>query len=160
MASILDLLRRLVECEAEFVLVGGMAAAAHGSSIVTEDVDVCTSFDVANIARVLRALDGLNPRQRMQADRSPLSMDPDSFRGSKNLYVVCDAGQIDLLGAITGVGPYAAVAHNAVRLDLGGFECAVMGLEDLIRAKRAMGRPKDLRAVLELEAVLRLRRSR
>ena len=44
MASTLDLLRRLVEHGVEFVLVGGMAAAAHGASIVTEDVDICIRF--------------------------------------------------------------------------------------------------------------------
>lgn len=153
MASILDLLRRLVERQVDFVLVGGMAAAAHGSSIVTEDVDVCTSFEEENVARILAALEGLNPRMRMHPGRLPLPTDPAALRGLKNLYVVCDAGQIDFLGAITGVGTYPVVAARALALDLGGFSCAVMDLEQLIQSKRAMGRAKDLRSVVELELI-------
>jgi hypothetical protein len=154
MASILDLLRRLVDAHACFVLVGGMAGAAHGSSIVTEDVDVCVPFDEENIGRVLDALRGLNPKMRMRPDRPPVPDDVSQLRGLRNLYVVCDAGQIDLLGEITGVGGYDLVMRGAITLDLGGFECRVMGLEDLIRSKRALGRPKDLRAAAELEIVL------
>jgi hypothetical protein len=58
MGSTLDLLRRLVEQRVDFVLVGGMAATAHGSSVVTEDVDVCTRFQLENLERLLKALEG------------------------------------------------------------------------------------------------------
>lgn len=43
-----------------------------------------------------------------------------------------------------------------VALDLGGFSCRVVSLDDLLSCKRALGRPKDLRVVLELEAVKRV----
>lgn len=151
----LTLLRRLVENEVRFVLVGGMAAAAYGSSIVTEDVDVCAPLDDENLRRILASLHGLNPRQRMRPDRPALPTEVTSLRGSRNLYVVCDAGQLDFLPEITGVGTFDAIYRSAIRLDLGGFECAVIGLEDLIRAKRAMARPKDLRAVAELELIVK-----
>lgn len=72
MASTLGLLRRLVAEKVEFVLVGGMAAIAHGSASVTEDVDVCIRFDEPTMNSVFRALDGTNPRNRMSPDRSPL----------------------------------------------------------------------------------------
>ncbi len=155
MASTLDLLRRLTEEDVDFVLVGGMAAAAHGSLTVTEDVDVCTHFEKENLRRLLSALRGTSPRQRMRPDRPPLSNDPSSYIGFKNLYVICEWGQIDFLGEITGVGTFQKIAEHALWMDLGGFQCRVMGLEDLIRAKRALGRPKDLRVVAELELVLK-----
>ena len=65
---------------------------------------------------------------------------------------LADEGQLDLLGEVTGVGAYEAVAAGAIELDLGVFRCKVMGIDDLIRAKRALARPKDLRTALELEA--------
>lgn len=92
---------------------------------------------------------------RMRPDRPLVPDDVCRLRGLRNLNVGCDAGQIDFLGQVTGVGDYEAVERGAVTLDLGGFECRVMGLEDLIKSKRAIGRPKDLRAVEELELVLR-----
>lgn len=155
MASILELLRRLSERGVDFVLVGGMASTVHGSAVVTEDLDVCIRFDEPTLAKVLDALEGLRPRLRMTPERPELSKDPKYYVGWQNLYVVSDAGQIDFLGAVTGVGSFEVVARNAIPLDLGGFVCRVMGLDDLIASKRALGRPKDLRVVAELEAVRR-----
>ncbi len=157
MVSTLELLRRLAAENAEFILVGGMACIAHGGSVVTEDVDVCIPFTLPNLERVLRALTGTQPRQRMRPDRPPISNQAADFLGWRNLYVVTGAGQIDFLGELTGLGPYETLLPNAVRLDLGGFSCLVIGVEDLIRSKRAVGRPKDLRAAQELEQILRAR---
>lgn len=135
-----------------------MAAAAYGSSIVTEDVDVCAPFDSDNLGRILAALRGLHPRMRMHPARPSLPETPEELTGLRNLYVVCDAGQIDLLGEVTGVGPFDVVDGSAITLDLGGFECRVMGLTALIQSKRAMGRPKDLRAAAELELIAQSQR--
>lgn len=151
--GVLRILKRLREAGVDFVLVGGMAAAAHGSSVVTEDVDVCIRFDRDTVARVLGALGDLHPRARMRPDRPLLETNPDTYVGWKNLYVVTDDGQIDFLGQVTGVGEFDVLASGAVRLSLGDFDCRVIGLDDLIRSKRALGRPKDLRAAAELEVI-------
>jgi hypothetical protein len=153
MASTLDLLKHLTEHHVEFVLIGGMAATVHGSSVVTEDVDLCTHFSLANVERILAALDGLHPRQRMTPDRPALSADASTYVGWRNLYVVTDLGQLDLLGQVTGVGDYSALRQHAISIDLGEFTCWVMGVDDLIRSKIALGRPKDLRVAKELEAL-------
>lgn len=155
MASTLDLLRRLADHGVEYVLVGGMAAAAHGSSVVTEDVDICIRFDLATLERLLAALRDSHPRQRMQPQRDPLSDDPKTYLGWRNLYVVTDEGQLDVLSEVTGVGGLDDLLPRSDELDLGGFRCRVIGLDDLIRAKRTLGRPKDIRVALELEAVRR-----
>lgn len=154
MASTLGLLHRLVTQNVDFVLVGGLAAIAHGSAAVTEDVDVCIRFDEETLRRVFLALDGTNPRQRMSPSRPALGSDAAHFVGNRNLYVTTDEGVIDFLGEITGVGAFERVAANAVSLNLGNFPVRVLGLEDLILAKRALARPKDLRVVQEMELVL------
>lgn len=154
MASTLGLLRRLVTENVEFVLVGGMAAIAHGSLSVTEDVDVCIRFDEATMRGVFRALAGTNPRERMNAARPSLGSDPLRFVGNRNLYVTTDEGVIDFLGEITGLGPYERVAANAVTLQLADFAVHVVGLQDLITSKRTLARPKDQRVARELELVL------
>lgn len=154
MASTLGLLRRLVAEKVEFVLVGGLAAIAHGSASVTEDVDVCIRFDEPTLTALLRALKGTNPRERMNTARPPLGADPRRFVGNRNLYVTTDEGVIDFLGELTGLGSFDRVAANAVNLRLADFEVRVLGLEDLIRSKRTVARPKDLRVARELELVL------
>ena len=153
MASTLELLRRLSQAKVEFVLVGGMAAIAHGSAAVTEDVDVCIRFDQATLSAVLKVLSPVEPRERMNSSRPALGEDPARFVGNKNLYVVTSEGVIDFLGHIVAIGDFDAVRAESDELQLGGFSCRVLSLEALIRCKRALARPKDLRVALELEAV-------
>ena len=155
MASTLELLRRLSQAKVEFVLVGGMAAIAHGSAFVTEDVDVCIRFDAETLDAVLKALAPVQPRERMNAARAPLGVDASRFVGNKNLYVVTTEGVIDFLGHIIAIGDFDAVRAESDELQLAGFSCRVLTLSALIRCKRALARPKDLRVAVELEAVQR-----
>ena len=131
-----------------------MAAIAHGSASVTEDVDVCVRFDEPTVRGILRALEGTNPRERMSPVRPSLGTDPLRFVGNRNLYVVTDEGVIDFLGEITGLGTWERVAANSVTLQLADFSVSVVGLEDLITSKRKLARPKDQRVARELELVL------
>ena len=69
-----------------------------------------------------------------------------------------DLGSIDLLGEMTGGGNYEALVSKADTLTLFGLECRCLSLEQLIAAKRAAGRVKDLEALAELEAIAEERR--
>ena len=60
---------------------------------------------------------------------------------------------LDLLGEVRGIGPFEAVLADSVSVDLFGYRFAVMDIGKLITAKRAAGRPKDLLALPELEAI-------
>ncbi len=155
MASTLEILRRLNQHEVEYVLVGGMAGVLHGSSLVTEDVDVCAPFNPANLARIVSALGDLNPRHRMNPNHPLVALDVDQLAGFKNLYLITDLGQIDLLSEITGLGAYGEVSQHAFDANLRGLSCKVLDIDTLIRARRAVGRPKDLQAAAELEVIRR-----
>lgn len=62
-------------------------------------------------------------------------------------------GDIDLLGEIPGGGTYEDLRADAIRLSIFDVECLCLSLPQLIRAKRAAGRPRDLEALAELEAI-------
>ncbi len=153
MASTLELLRQLTTNKVEFVLVGGMAAIAHGSTTVTEDVDICLSFDHQTLSRLWPVLRAAHAKERMNPKRPELNADPAKYVGYRNLYLTTDLGQLDLLGELIAVGSFESVARHSVGFDLGGFECRVVDLDTLIVSKTALGRPKDKRVVIELEAV-------
>jgi hypothetical protein len=153
MASTLALLQRLLTEKVEFVLVGGLAAIAHGSATTTHDADVCVRFDETSVRGILRALAGLNPRHRMTPQKLPLGDDPLRYVGNRNLYVVCDEGIIDFLGELTGVGDFARINASAVEMQVSTFSCRVISLDDLILSKRSVGRPKDKQVARELELV-------
>ncbi len=153
MASTLDILKRLRNHGVEFVVVGGMAGVLHGSSMVTEDVDVCAPLSRENVVKILAALADLHPSFRMNPQRPPLPDNPERLAGFKNLYLVTDLGQIDFLSEITGLGTYAQVFHQSVEVEIEGVICHILDLDALIRAKKALGRTKDLRVAAELEAI-------
>jgi hypothetical protein len=132
-----------------------MAAVFHGSTIVTQDLDVCAPLDERNIPRILDALHGVNPRFRMRPDRLPLPDEPVRLRGFRNLCLSTDIGIIDILGEVSGIGGFSeAIAQSHPAELMPGLTCQLLDLEALIAAKRAAGRPKDLRAVAELLVIL------
>ncbi|HTY64367.1 MAG TPA: nucleotidyltransferase [Acidobacteriota bacterium] len=153
MASTLDLLKRLNDHRAKYVLVGGMACVIHGSQIVTQDVDVCAPLTQENLPRLLAALAGIHARFRMTPDLHPLPDDPEKLEGFKNLYLVTNLGQLDVLSEITGVGEYSEVEQHTILVDLEDIQCRVLDLDTLITAKKAMNSPKDRQTVIELEAI-------
>jgi predicted nucleotidyltransferase len=85
---------------------------------------------------------------------------PASTLGIKNLYLETDVGVIDVLSSILGVGDFERLKSSAEELRVVGRTYRLISLDDLIAAKEAMGREKDLLAVKELRAVAVKRKAR
>ena len=146
-------LRLLGEYKVNCVIVGGIAAAIHGSSLLTNDVDVCYARDSSNLKRLAEALQSVNARLRNVPKGLPFILDAETLERGLNFTFATDIGDLDLLGEIRGVGFYKDVVEGSVTVDLFGHQFAVMDIGKLIAAKRAAGRPKDLLALPELEAI-------
>lgn len=147
------LLKILNENNLDFVIVGGFAAIVHGASQVTKDLDICVALSESDVKQLRVALEKLHPKHRMTPQKLSFLEHPQQISSLKNLYLQTDLGIIDILGQITGVGDFAKVAQNAITIELMGFPCKVISLDDLIQAKKAMGSPKDLQTVAELEII-------
>ncbi len=61
---------------------------------------------------------------------------------------------MNILSSISGVGDYERVRAASVEIELFGRRCRVISIADLIAAKQALGRDKDLLAARELRAIL------
>jgi hypothetical protein len=85
----------------------------------------------------------------------PFKLDAMTIKNGLNFTLDIDFGPLDLLGGATGGGTYSALLPATVTLDLFGGPCLCVDLATLIRLKRAAGRPKDILALGELEAILR-----
>jgi hypothetical protein len=154
------LLGRLVEHDVEFVIVGGFAAVAYGVTLVTQDIDICCRFSADNLMCLQDAIKDLRPVHRMTPKRLPLNLTHKRCEKLKNLYLSTDWGQLDCLGEIKGVGDFEAVLAQSEEIDLDFGSCRIVTIEALIEAKRAMDRPRDREAVLQLTAIQeRLRHS-
>lgn len=146
----------LLDAGVEFVMIGGVAMYAHGSSRLTRDLDICYGRNSENLEKLSRALSPFNPRLRDVPSEVEFQLDALTLRHGLNFTLVTDLGDLDLLGEVPGLGGYPEVKAVSVMLPLFGRSCAVLSLDGLIRAKRAVGRPRDLEAVKELEALREL----
>ncbi len=153
MQGLKELLQRLNSRGVDFVLVGGFGVIAHGSSLVTRDVDVACRMAPDNLVRLFEALDGLKPVHRMTPQRLPFTREQTQDGQLKNLYLSTDWGMLDCLEEIKGIGGYESCLARSEVINLDGAKIRLLNLDAMIEAKRAMGRPRDLHAVLELEAI-------
>ena len=138
----------------EFILVGGVAATVHGSARLTTDVDVVYQRTPDNLRRLVAALRPHTPYLRGAPPGLPFLWDESTLGRGLNFTLVTGLGDIDLLGEITGGGKYEDLLPHSIILNPFGIQCHCLGLERLIHVKRAAGRPKDLDAIAELEAIL------
>ena len=153
MPDLEGLLQRLNDGHVEFVVVGGFAAVAHGSPLLTMDVDICCHFTPANLLRLQAALADLHPVHRLTPRKLPLALTEESCRVLKNLYLETDYGQLDCLGSVTGIGDFNAARDESVEVQTSAGPCRVLSLRALIRAKEAMGRLRDRETVVYLKAL-------
>lgn len=147
------LLTALYKAQVEYIIVGGVAARAHGSARLTDDLDISYARNPANLARVITALAPLRPYLRGAPPGLPFDWSAAALRAGLNFTLTTSAGSIDLLGEIVGGGQYEDLLPHTLTITLFGRKVRLLDLPWLIRVKRAAGRPKDLEVVAELEAL-------
>jgi len=147
-------LQTLNRHEVRYVLIGGFAGKALGSTILTVDIDICYARDRANLERLAAALQDLHAYLRGAPEGLPFRLDADTLHRGDSFTFVTDAGDLDILGTPSGTTGYEELSRNATTLDLGEVTVQVAALEDLMAMKRASGRPRD-RIHLEVLAALR-----
>ena len=149
----MQLLIRLAQADFPFVVVGGYAAYAHGATLVTQDLDVCCEFTEDSLKRLSTALGDLHPVHRMRPDRLPLDIWPGMSANLHNLYLDTDAGQLDLLGEVKGIGGYQEALQHSVEVCVDECRIRLLSLSAMIRAKEAMNRDRDREAVRQLRFI-------
>lgn len=148
----------LAEHGVEFIVVGGQAEALMGSSRVTYDVDLCYRRTAANLGRLATALGTLNLTLRGAPPDLKFRLDAQALALGQNYTFEVDGEYpLDFLGYLEPVGTYDDLLRNVETISIGGRPTRIIGLEDLIRIKRHINRPKDRESLLQLEAIKRLR---
>ena len=143
----LDLVEELDSEGCDYVIVGAHALAAHGLARATGDLDVFVRPTPENAQRVLRAL------VRFGAPVSAHGVGARDFETPGTVYQLgLPPRRIDILTEISGVTFDEAIAQS-VEGHLGTFGVRCIGLDALIRNKRASGRPKDLGDLAALEEI-------
>ncbi|MBA3741142.1 MAG: hypothetical protein H0W98_08375, partial [Chloroflexi bacterium] len=149
-----EVLRLLNRHGVRYVLIGGLAAILHGSPSVTRDIDICHASDPGNLLRLADALREVNARLRGAPAGLPFRLDAKTLANGDSFTFSTDVGALDILATPAGTTGYDDLIRTADKVEAFDEEFAVASLDDLIRMKRAAGRPKD-RIELEILGALR-----
>jgi hypothetical protein len=148
-----NLLQRLFKAGVDFVIVGGFAGVVYGCTYLTQDIDICCDFSPDNLLLLQKALSDVHPVHRQTPKRQKLNLTKANCAEYKNLYLDTDIGQLDCLGFIDGIGNYQKVNQASEVIRVEDMKLRVLQLDALIKTKKAMNRPRDREAVLQLEAI-------
>lgn len=146
----------------DFVVVGGVAGLAQGSSYPTYDLDVAYSRDPANLRRLADALADIRVTLRGAPADLPFKPDAQTLANGANFTFETAFGSFDILGDIAGIKNYDELQRGSQSKRIAGVDVRVASLDHLICMKRAANRTKDQLMVVEyveLADVLRKRQT-
>lgn len=146
------LLRALTDRRVRFVVVGGMAVRAYGSSLVTADLDITPARSRDNLDRLAVALNAMGAQRRRKNAEvgEPTLWTSGSLKGRRGVAMVTPYGVLDLAIVPQGTGGYRDLARNATQRTVAGLKVLVASNEDLQRMKKARNLPRDRAALIEL----------
>lgn len=146
-------IRLLGSHDVRYVVIGGLAAVTHGAPTLTQDIDLCYARDPDNLERVAAALREVHAYLRGADPGLPFRLDVRTLAMGDAFTFTTDLGWIDIMAIPSGTDGFDDLARTADTFQLFGHRVLIAAVDDLIRVKRAAGRPKDLLAVEELGAL-------
>ena len=139
----LPLLELLADAEIDFVVIGGLAGAAHGSSYPTYDLDIAYERRRDNIKNIIEVLRDVNAKLRRAPEDVPFRLDAKTIENGSHFTFVTVYGNLDLLSDPDVAPPYAVLKKAAARREVSGRSVLFASLDHLIAMKDASGRTKD-----------------
>lgn len=131
-----DLLRNLVECGAEFMIIGGYAVIRYTEPRYTKDLDLLISPTSENANKIYGALKKFGA-PLFDLTPSDLTVDGNFFQ------IGLPPNRVDIIVAVPGVN-FDEAFKRAERIIIDNLSIPIMSLDDLVQAKLAAGRPQDL----------------
>jgi hypothetical protein len=152
------LLELLNRHHVDFLVIGGIAGIVHGSAHPTFDFDVVYARDEQNLERMAAALAELRATLRGASADLPFQIDARTLASGCNFTFLSEYGSFDILGDAAGMRKYEAMLADSKKEKVWGVPVLVVSIDDLIRMKRAAGRPKDKSMAEELIAIVEAQR--
>lgn len=134
----MDILRALREAGARFLVIGAHALAGHGIARATGDLDIWVEPSTENAARVWQALIAFG------APLPSFDIQPEDFTTTGTVVQVGQPPRrIDFLTSATALD-FESAWREHVEIVLDDVTVPLLGRQQLIENKRAVGRPQDL----------------
>jgi predicted nucleotidyltransferase len=137
----------------EFIVIGGQAETLMGSPRVTYDVDLCYRRSADNLERLAKALREIKPTLRGAPPDLPFDIDAKSLALGSNFTFSTRFGGVDFLGYVEPIGRYEDLIAHSETYPLEGMQLKCISLDDLIRVKDFINRPKDQQSLMQLAQI-------
>lgn len=149
-----ELFASLARHGVDYLTIGGIAVQAHGGQRVTQDLDIAIDPLPANLERLARALDELDARVLgPDGRRSRSTPNAPLLASSDQWHLITDQGALDVITLPAAFGSFAELRARAHETPLGDVTVPIAHRDDLLKMKRAAGRPQDLADVELLESL-------
>jgi transcriptional regulator with XRE-family HTH domain len=132
------------------IVIGTFAGNLHGSTLMTTEVNVCVATDPANLVALADVLRSIRAEPSGRSCDTHTQLNAVTLASSEPVAFETDAGQFAIIGRPAGTAGFEELERTAERMEIDAFHVLVASLEDLMRIKRAAGRPVDL---IELEVL-------
>jgi hypothetical protein len=126
----------------EYVVIGGIAVQVYGHTRMTNDIDLIPSPTPQNLKRLAAALKEMEARV-LNPGSEDLAIDARMLPRSTLWQLATRHGDIDVLHDAPGAAPFTQLRERALPIALGDHPIPVVSRDDLIKMKRAAGRPVD-----------------
>lgn len=148
------LLSALIEARVDFIVVGGAAAALHGSPLMTVDFDLVHGRSDENVSRLGALLGSLEARFRHDLAGRVIAPSQAHLVGPGQLLLSTTLGPLDCLGQLHDGRGYDDLVPHSVVIATPMGPVRVLDLPTLIQIKQAAGREKDRLALPHLLELL------
>jgi hypothetical protein len=133
----------------EYVVIGGIAVQVYGHVRMTNDIDLIPSPAPQNLEHLADALKELGARV-LNPGSEHLAIDAQMLPRATLWQLATRHGDVDILHDAPGAAPFPQLRERALVITLGDQPIPIASRDDLIRMKRAAGRPVDLSDVAAL----------
>ena len=149
-----ELFSALARHDVEYVTIGGIAIQAHGGQRLTQDLDIVIAASAENATRLSQALNDLDARiLGPDGQRSRSVPGARLLASSDQWHLITAHGALDVLTLPAHLGSFADMRARAHEVPLGQLSVPIAHRDDLLRMKRAAGRPQDLADAQLLESL-------
>ena len=143
-----SVLRRFADAGIDFVVIGCVAGAVHGSAYTTDDIDLaysCAPQNLSRLAKTLRGMGATPSAERLARD--------------DHLAFVTELGNVDVLARPAGAPAYEKLRSEATTIAVEGRTVRIASLDRLIAMAESMGRTKDKLLAAEYRTIADLLRA-
>jgi len=153
--DLLELLVTLADEGVEMIVIGGVAAVAHGAPHATFDLDVVHHRTVENVERLIGVFPTLEAFVRGRAPGERVVPSREALLGPGHQLLRTRFGALDLLGELEDGEGFDQLMPHARPATIRGRTILVVSLEKLIELKRRANRDKDRLVLPALQELAR-----